>query len=257
MAACNYNLSKGCGYMTILGLKSVESRVINQKNDLQRPNLYLLATDEFGACGDDVNYTFTASSGELRIFGSGEIKRTPWSSLRKNIISIVIEDGVSNIVDFAFNECSNLKSISISNTVNAIKSFAFYKCSNLTSVIIPDSVKTIGNSAFAYCSSLLTINISSAVNSIGSNVFQYCTKLYEINVASDNQNYMSIEGVLYTKNTLILINCPGGKIGFFSIPVNVDSIQPYAFQYCISLTSIDVPDSAHQLEIAHLSTVPA
>ena len=72
----------------------------------------------------------------------------PWYSRRGEIKKIVIEDGVTNIGDFAFYDCKSLTSITIPNSVKSIGDGAFQDCSGLTSVTIPNSVMSIGTYAF-------------------------------------------------------------------------------------------------------------
>ena len=58
---------------------------------------------------------------------------------------------VTNIGNYAFENCSGLKSISIPNSVTSIDNYAFENCSDLTSITIPNSVTSIGYGAFEYC----------------------------------------------------------------------------------------------------------
>ena len=123
--------------------------------------------------------------------------------------------------------------------VNLIQSYAFHGCSSLTSIIIPQSVTSIGSNAFHGCSSLTSITIPQSVTSIGSDAFYGCTGLMLIDVDKDNQNYASIDGVLYDKNITNLICCPGavGKTSI-EIPKNVTSIEAHAFHDCNGIISI-------------------
>lgn len=50
------------------------------------------------------------------------------------LLSVVIEEGVTSIGDFAFLGCSSLTSITIPNSVTYISDYAFYDCSSLTSI---------------------------------------------------------------------------------------------------------------------------
>jgi hypothetical protein len=74
-------------------------------------------------------------------------------------------------------------------------------------------------------------------------VFLFCSSLISITVDAGNPNYSSQDGVLYNKAQTILIQCPGGKSGDFSIPGSVTSIDTYAFANCTGLTSVTFPNS--------------
>ena len=118
-----------------------------------------------------------------------------------------------------------------------------------TSIEIPSTylgkpVTSIGDEAFSECSSLTSIVIPSSVTSIDESAFWGCSSLTSINVSDDNNNYSSIDGVLYNKNKTTLINYPYGKLeNIFVIPSSVTSIGYGAFLYCSSLTSIVIPSS--------------
>ena len=155
------------------------------------------------------------------------------------VTDLVIPEGVNLIQSYAFHGCSSLTSIIIPQSVTSIGSNAFHGCSSLTSITIPQSVTSIGSNAFHGCSSLTSITIPQSVTSIGSDAFYGCTGLMLIDVDKDNQNYASIDGVLYDKNITNLICCPGavGKTSI-EIPKNVTSIEAHAFHDCNGIISI-------------------
>ncbi len=97
------------------------------------------------------------------------------------IKSFIIPNGVRNINDYAFSNCSSLNSITIPEGVNTIGSFAFEHCYNLSSICIPISLHAIGFKAF-YCCSALTSIIIPKVSVIASSAFEGCTGLTSITV---------------------------------------------------------------------------
>ena len=64
-----------------------------------------------------------------------------------NLKSVVIENGVTTIVQAIFENCVNLESVTIPNTVTEIYPLAFMGCTKLKSITIPKSVKTIVKTA--------------------------------------------------------------------------------------------------------------
>ncbi len=166
-----------------------------------------------GSCGTNVTYTID-SDGVLTISGSGDMAdytapyRTPWFSQRSDIKTVVIEDGVTSIGNYAFDYCSSLKSITLPDSITSIGDSAFDYCSSLKSITLPDSVTSIGEDAFAGCDSLTSISIPDSVTSIGNSAFSDCSSLASI-----------------------------------TLPEGVTSIGNHAFYRCDSLTSISIPDS--------------
>ena len=107
-----------------------------------------------GTCGENLTWTLS-DDGVLTISGTGDMtdyysysEFAPWHEYADRIQTVVFGDGVTNIGDSAFYECSSLTSVTIPNSVTSIGYYAFYGCSSLTSVTIPDSVTSIGSGAF-------------------------------------------------------------------------------------------------------------
>ena len=185
----------------------------------------------------------------------------------RSLTSITIPDSVASIGSHAFNDCTSLESITILDSVTSIGDWAFENCTSLTSVTIPNSVTSIGESAFRYCTSLISVTIPNSVTSIGESAFRYCTSLTSItipdnvmsigryafmdctnlttiNVATKNQNYISVNGVLYNKDKTAILYYPAGKKDkSYTIIDGVISIDGCAFENCISLTDITIPNS--------------
>ena len=164
-----------------------------------------------------------------------------------SLTRIEIPNSVTSIEAFAFEGCRSLTSIEIPNSVTSIEYYAFDNCTSLTSIIIPESVKNIGDSAFYFCSSLTSIVIPASVTSIGRSPFWGCSSLTHIEVDKENQEYVSVGGVLFNKEKTNLITCPSGKEGKYEVSNSVTSIDDYAFWGCNSLISIEIPDSVTEI----------
>ena len=132
--------------------------------------------------------------------------------------------------------------------VTSIENRAFSQCDFLTSVTISDGVTSIGSYAFTDSYSLTSVTISDSVTSIDSSAFEYCMDLRSIEVGTDNPNYKSVDGVLYSKDGTQLIRCPAGKAGDLLIPSGVTAIRDSALSECMFITSVTIPDSVTSIE---------
>ena len=131
-----------------------------------------------------------------------------------------------------------------------------YKGSD-TDVVIPSEIEghpvtTIEVSAFDECANLKSITIPDSVTKICVSYEQpfisNCKQLTSINVDDKNEYYSSEDGVLFNKDKSVLIRCPEGKKGAYSIPDGVKTIGGHAFVGCEELTSITIPESVTDIE---------
>ena len=181
-----------------------------------------------------------------------------------NITNVTIPNTVTNIGIGAFEHCPGLASVTIPYGVASIGGDAFYADKSLASVNIPGSVTSIGDGAFAG-TGITSVTVPASVTSIGLKAFWECSSLTSINVNTANTNYSSLNGVLFNQAQTTLIEYPGGLFGSYSIPYGVTSIGDAAFygsliasvifpngvtnigdaafDYCESLTSVNIGNS--------------
>ena len=160
-----------------------------------------------------------------------------------SLTSINIPNSVTNIGDYAFRYCRSLTELIIGNSVTSIGDYAFSGCYNLKELIIGNSVTMIGGHAFSGCSGLTSITIPNSVTNIGSSAFFDCSGLTSIDVDSNNPNYASYNGVLFSKDMTLLIQCPMKFSGSFVVPNSVTNIGDYAFYDCSGIAKLTIGNS--------------
>ncbi|GHT01699.1 hypothetical protein AGMMS49525_03180 [Bacteroidia bacterium] len=175
----------------------------------------------------------------------------PWYSYRSRIKTVVIEDGVTNIGDYAFTNCTGWTSVTIPNSVTTIGMYAFYYCRDLTSVTIGDSITTIGMYAFNGCTGLTSLTIGNSVTTIGEDAFANCYNLTEVTIGNSvttigenafavcySLTEVTIGNSVTTIGSYAFYGCRG--LTEVTIPNSVTSIGSYAFYGCRGLTDITV-----------------
>ena len=171
--------------------------------------------------------TLTISGTDMPNYNEGYYTQTPWYSQRNEIKKIVIENGVTNIGNYAFEGCVNLISVTLPESLSNIGDRSFDSCFGLTFVIIPNSVTSIGEGAFNSCTNLASITIPKSLTYIGANAFANCQVLASPIVIPNSVT--SIEGRTFW-------GCYA--LASVTIPSSVTNIDEKAFQYCSGIKEI-------------------
>ena len=244
---------------------------------------------EGGVCGE--NLTWTLEDGVLTISGTGPMSNylkytahshfhadsefdvlAPWGT---DITSVIIEDGVTTIGDFAFYNCQNIESIEIPASVKTIgdsaffsaklktlalpegveevKDFAFYNCDlEIDEFRMPDSLKKIGD--YAFQSYMGMLEIGKNVEEIGREAFQ---NNVVINIPDSVQRigedafaktsyYRDANNwrmdALYIGNWLIKVK-KDTDLEFFVVKRGTEHIADYAMAGCKKFEDIILPKS--------------
>lgn len=144
------------------------------------------------------------SDGTLRIYGEGEMKNysavynniglPPWHSRANEITSVVVEEGVTHIGDYAFYELANIVSVSILNEYTTIGSFAFANCSALTSLTLPNKLTFIPKQIIRY-SGVTSFTIPASVNHLDGFALYGANNLATVVFEETTGWYKSSDGV--------------------------------------------------------------
>ena len=181
----------------------------------------------------DITATFNTADSTLTIRGTGNMQNwsgglhiPPWTG--QPIRTVIIEQGVTRIGDFAFAGSTRLTSVTIPSSVTTIGAVAFRNATSLAKITIPYGVTRIGSSAFEGCTGLTEIVIPNSVTAILSSAFSGCTSLTEIVIPNS----------VITIGAGAFLNCI--SLTSITIGAGVTSIGASAFAGCTSLTAINV-----------------
>ena len=148
----------------------------------------------------------------------------------------------------AFKGCDKLVAVTLPPTIVRIGNMSFYGCTHLRSIALPPQLASIGFNAFEFGSRLEAMHIPASVASIGAVCFVNCRSMKNITVDEANQDFASVDGVLYDKDVTTLITCPAGKRGEVRVPSTVTTILGWSFLGCDKLKLIVIPESVTDIQ---------
>jgi BspA type Leucine rich repeat region (6 copies) len=183
-----------------------------------------------------------------------------------SITNVAIPNSVTNLGDFALDDCASLTNITvdpsnpaysslggvlfdkagatliqfpaglggsyvITNSVTSIGADAFGHCTNLTSVTIPNSVTNIGESVFYVCTRLTSVTLPNSVINIADYAFYDCISLTNVTLPDSVTNLGESVFAECTSLTNVII------------PNSVTSIGDQTFAFCTSLLNVTIPNS--------------
>ncbi|MDR2654216.1 MAG: leucine-rich repeat protein, partial [Mycoplasmataceae bacterium] len=183
---------------------------------VKMPNGDVVPLEEIGERSFENNCGLTGDltiGGQIKIIGE-----SAFQDLMNLNGTLIIKDNVKTIKPYAFSGCGCItNSLTIPNSVTSIGVCAFYECVNLQSLKLSDNLTNIGIASFYDCLSLTgELIIPGNVKTMGSHAFAYCKGL----------------------DSLIIQNKA------FS---SQHAIPPSAFEYCISLASIQIPSDITEI----------
>lgn len=192
----------------------------------------------------------------------------------------VVLDGstytVTALSESAFYDCGNVTSITLPPTIRSIGPHCFYNCT-FTSLALPDSLRSIGDKAFLY-SSVTSLHLPACFEEYGECTF-WARNLSSITVDEDNPRFRSIDGWLYSKDSLTLFVVPAGVTGSINVPSfvrhigyqafsfnshatevllseGIVSIGAFAFNCCSKINNVVIPSSVTSIGVCPFSYCP-
>ena len=194
-----------------------------------------------GSCGAGTTWKYDGSgtltisgNGFMNDFNTGSIlwetgSSAPWykAGLGSEIKTVIIEDGVTTIGDYAFNSCNAMESVSIPDSVTEIGKRAFANCSSLRSIELPSSVGRVGEYLCFKCTALEKAVFAANKGVLDDCSFYMCERLKEVRIL---EGCKSIEESVFYECKRLEKVC---------IPISVTAINYYTFNGCVYLQEIE------------------
>ena len=171
----------------------------------------------------------------------------------KDVVNVIVEEGVTRIKECTFQEREKLKSIIFPQSLQEIEDRALAHCTSLESIFIPKHVTNIGHFAYSKCVALheVIFEEGSRLKSLGKNTFNCCKSLTSIIIPKSvtslgkdicNSCY-SLESAIFERGSQLeaiprgcFAHCCLLKSVIIADTVTV--IDHHAFYYCLKLASI-------------------
>lgn len=222
--------------------------------------------------GENLKWTLD-NNGVLTISGSGAMKDYTWDenvrldwyvNHKKDIRSVVLDNRITHIGDYAFDKCTNIESVRYTGyTGNAgvalpesvttigvhafsdtgvtgtlklpehlteIDSSAFYHCRKLNGELkLPDTVKEIGGFAFHSCGFTGKLELPASLENIGNDAFDFCSGLTGKLTFPSKMNEIDFSIFQGTGITEVVI------------PSSIETVRDFAFKSCMNLKKVYLP----------------
>ncbi|MDY2623928.1 MAG: leucine-rich repeat domain-containing protein [Alloprevotella sp.] len=199
--------------------------------------------------------------------------KTTIYAVPSNITTYDIPETVTNIGDYAFNECISLNTINVPATIShigegvfegctslnvitlnegleSIGAYAFKGCATAPTMKVPSTVKTIGKEAFAGMVLLTSTTLPDGLTAIADGLYEGCSRLTAVTIPA---GVTSIGSKAFSGTVLTKLGLPDGltEIGAGAfmgckftgalVPYGVTAIADSTFMNCSNLATISLP----------------
>ena len=141
---------------------------------------------------------------------------------------ITLPESVTSIGRYGIALCSKLNGVSLPKAVTAIGDFGLAG-NSFTAVSLPDGLQTLGRGAFDACASLSGMTLPAAITAVPAKCFDDCTKLLTV----DYKGEVTAIGERAFEGCKSLTKAP--------IPATVTELGVSAFNGCVALTDVTLP----------------
>lgn len=243
---CGDSLLDNCIANNSMGFKLAMS-LNGYKPGRYQLDVYAVYADETRKMLGSVDYDYGVTVSDKNMFAYSENDDGTVTITGGNIVTPKLEipaelEGkkVSAIGMNAFTGNNVITDLVIPKGVTTLNWYSFNTCENLETVTLPDSLEFIDSWAFERCSKLKTINVPANVTRINGGAFAQNSSMTSITCDPANKNYVSVAGVLFTKDMKELVAYPGGIQGGYTVPATVNHIGDAAFYGALGLDSVTI-----------------
>ena len=248
-ANIEYGAFSACANLQTIYYGGTEERkeTININND-DEANQYIIAAQwicegnnsDLMLCGNNISWTISAD-GTLQLSGSGEVfdfshSGAPWYNRRNEIKRINIEEGITVLGDYSFEDMDNLISVSIPESLYGLGFYAISGCSNLMELTILSEIRQWGTPMIYNCTSL-HVSMSQRAFAILRTLREYNIPYTVFDAESD---------FIYADDHSVSAYI--GSDDVVTIPDGVTRIYSHAFAYNRNIKTINLPSSVTKIE---------
>lgn len=161
---------------------------------------------------------------------------------KTQITDISFPDGIESIGAHAFDRCINITNLIFPDSLKEIDEKAFMRCYNLSFIAFNDNLQSIGKESFSFCGKLKVVRFGKGIKEISSSAFNNCDKLAIFDVDAENESFLALDGILYSKDGKRAIRCPEGyTLDLINLLKTVEIIEPWCFSKCLYLVDVVLP----------------